>query len=611
MGCGASSASNAGTVAGAAGSNATIGRPAPLEISRPAGEAPRRGSDAAERAEAAAEAAASPTSGERTRWQAVAARQQEARDQATCKLQAIGIGAASMGSALSKAELPVAEEKLSRAEAWLRDLDERAADKEKQCERAADECAQLQELKSGARSRADMQQLLMSIATRASETCAAAEEHAVQTVAALREPTGLQGLMEIAAWQEPPGDARSIFQAASCLLTGVDGVATGEETAPPGKFEWASAVCGSSGLLADPAKFVESLSPVQTNFLKATADGQAPQFGKNATQARALMGQHVGRNLAMDELDDVQSLQMIKLPRNRAVALVCRWVVAHLAYQDAQLLLEESAGEAAFELKAHELSKHRGLHAALLAQRQQASIAVTGQTELVAKLRATEAILALEEAGWGDEKTAQVENIIAEYRTMLQEHTDEFQDDDEGGDQGEDATEDQQNEGEGEDDEDEDDEDEDEADDDEEEQVRAGAAALIQSRARGNIARKRVEGLKTSTVLTTEAEQHVATTQSDVTSVPESSSVRTKSRKQLAIDTEAMPNFESLGPIPEPGMESGVLTVDVTSSPPEAVAAAAAAAAAAAENHVAMSAAEKKAEFQKALQEFNGDSIAK
>ena len=86
------------------------------------------------------------------------------------------------------------------------------------------------------------------------------------------------------------------------------------------------------------------------------------QFGENITQARAFMGQHVGRNLAMDELDDVQSLQMIKLPRNRAVALVCRWVVAHLAYQDAQLLLEESAGEAAFELKDHELSQHRGLH---------------------------------------------------------------------------------------------------------------------------------------------------------------------------------------------------------------------------------------------------------
>ena len=509
-----------------------------------------------------------------------------------------------MGSVLSKAELPVAEEKLSRAEAWLHDLDERAVDKEKQCEKAADECAQLQELKSGTRSRADMQQLLMSIAMRASETCAAAEDHTVQTVAALREPTGLQGLMEIAAWQEPPGDTLRIFQAASCLLTGVNGVATSEETVRPGKFEWASAVCGPSGLLADPAKFVESLSPEETNFLKATADGQAPQFGRNATQARALMGQHVGRNLAMDELDDVQSLQMIKLPRNRAVALVCRWVVAHLAYQDAQLLLEESAGEAAFELKAHELSQHRGLHAALLAQREQASIAVKGQTELVAKLRAAESILALEEAGWGDEKTAQVEEIIAEYRTMLQEHTDEFQDDNEGGDQGEDPTEDQQDEDEGDDDEDEDDD-----EDDEEEQVRAGAAALIQSRARGNMARKRVEGFR-SAVLTTEAKQDVAATQSDGTTVPESSSTRTKSRKQLAIDTEAMPNFESLGPIPEPGMESGVLTVDDTSSPPEAVAAAAAAAAGGQDN-VAMSAAEKKAEFQKALQEFNDDSIAK
>ena len=87
MGCGASNAASS-----PAGSNPTVDRPAPLEITRPAGDAPtRRGSNAAERAEAAAEAAASPTSGDRTRWQAAAARQQEARDEALAKLQAAAI----------------------------------------------------------------------------------------------------------------------------------------------------------------------------------------------------------------------------------------------------------------------------------------------------------------------------------------------------------------------------------------------------------------------------------------------------------------------------------------------------------------------------------------
>lgn len=583
----------------------------PLTIERPAGDSPRRGSDEAERAEAAAQAAASPTSGERSRWQAVAARQQEARDEAAAKLRTVGVGVHAIESALSKAELPAAEDKLDRAKAWLADLDERTAIKKKECEQAADECVQLQELKSGTRTRADMERLLMSIAVRASETCAAAEEHAVQAVAALREPEGLKGLMEVAAWQEPPPDARSIFQAVVCLLSGVRGVgSTG-----PKDLEWATTVCGTSGLLADPAEFVESLSPARTNFLKATADGQAPQFTQNATEARALMGQHVGRNLAMDELDDVQSLQTIQLPRNRAVALVCRWVVAHLAYQDAQLLLEERAGEAAFELKDHELSQHRGLHAALLAQREQASSAVKGQAEMVKKLRSTESVLAIEEAAWDDAKTAQVAEVIAEYSTTLQEQIDEFEEGD-----GE-----EEHEG-----------DEDE-EFDEEEQVRTGAAALIQSRARGNATRKRVAGLKQPA---TEREQDVAAVarteeeldaaaqliQSAVASATtgglksaaivdsagsSSISTRSKSGKKLAVDISAVPNFEFLGPVPEPGMESGVLTVD---SPPDAVAAATAAATGAEQadetSSSGTSAAEKKAEFQKALQEFNSESAA-
>lgn len=645
MGCGAST--SAAPTAAPAG-NLTVGRPAPLQIKHPAGDPPPPVGSDAERAEATAEAAASPSSRERTRWQAVAARQHEARDEAAAKLQALGIAADAMASVLSKAELPAAEEKLNRAEAWLADLDKRAADKKQECERAADECAQLQELKAGTRKRADMEQLLMSIAVRASETCAAAEDHAMQAVGALREPAGLQGLTEIAAWEQPPPDALRIFQAVLCLLAGVNGGvgSTSDETEQPENLEWATAVCGSSGLLVTPREFVESLSPARTNFLKATADGQAPQFARNATQARALMGQHVGRNLAMDELDDVQSLQMIKLPRNRAVALVCRWVVAHLAYQDAQLLLEESAGEAAFELKAHELSQHRGLHAALLAQREQASTAVRGQTEVVENLRSAETVLDVEEASWGDEKTAQVQEIVAEYLAMLQEYTDKFEEDEGDGeayaDEGQD---------EGAEEEDEDEDEDEEEDDDEEEQVRAGAAALIQSRVRGNAARKRVDGLRSAAPDQTEEKQEEdAAAQPNrpaTTRAPGGSSTRSKSGKQLAVDVDATPNYESLGPIPQSCMENGALTVDDASSPPEAVAAAAAAAAEkqvseeqseAAERAAVettgktasldavdaipnaavgedgeksgASAAEKKAEFQKALQEFNSEPTA-
>ena len=537
MGCGASNAASS-----PAGSNPTVDRPAPLEITRPAGDPPtRRGSNAAERAEAAAEAAASPTSGDRTLWQAAAARQQKARDEALAKLQALGLGAGAQTAALSKAELPGAEAKLNRAEGWLRDLDERATVKEQECERVDDECKQLEELKSGTRKRADMEQLLMSIAVRASETCAAAEAHAVQAVAGLREPTGLEGLAEIAAWQDPPPDALSIFQAVLCLLIGVDErVGSADESGRPQDLEWVSAVCGTSGVLSDPARFAECLEPARTNYLKATADGQAPQFASNATQARALMGQHVGRNLAMDELDDVQSLQTIKLPRNRAVALVCRWVVAHLAYQDAQLLLEERAGEAAFELKVHELAQHRGLHAALLAQREQASSAVSGQKEMVEKLRSSEVHLEMEELAAKGETVAQMEEIIEDYRTTLEEQTDGFDE-------------------EGEEDGDEDEEDDDE-EEEEEEQVRAGAAALIQSRARGNAARKRVDGMKPDAAAAAAAQSS-------------SSPPRGKSGKMLAVDTDAAPDFESLGPIPEPGMESGVLTVDsAPAAAPEATA---------------------------------------
>ena len=540
MGCGASTAAPA-----AAPENNTISRPAPLEIARPNGDAPRRrGSNAAERAEAAAEAAASPTSGDRTRWQATADRQSAAREEAVVKLEALGVGKPAQQAALAKAELPVAEGKQQRVEAWLRDLDERATAQAEDCDRVEDECKQLEELKAGTRKRADMQNLLMSIAVQAGDTCAAAEEHAVQAVAGLRELTGLEGLAEIAAWQDPPPDAHSIFQAVLCLLAGVEG--SGVEGSDG---SWSS-VCS---VLADAARFAECLEPSRTHYLKLGDDGQAPQFAANATQARTLMGEHVGRNLAMEELDDVQSLQTIKLPRNRAVALVCRWVVAHLAYQDAQLLLEERAGEAAFELKAHELSQHHSLQAALLVQREQASTAVAGQTELVGALKGAAGI---EEIPLSEDTAARVEDIVGEYTAVLGEGADTF--DDEGEDGG------------GYDDEESGGDEEDEEDEDDDEEVMAGAASMIQSRVRGNAARKRVDGLQEGGVMGSQSPNK---------------------KKGLAVDTDATPDFESLGPIPEPSAENGVLTV---ADEPEAVA--------------PKSAAQAKSEFEAALGQFNEES---
>jgi hypothetical protein len=174
--------------------------------------------------------------------------------------------------------------------------------KAEDCDRVEDECKQLQDLKAGTRKRADMQQLLMSIAVQAGGTCDAAKDHAVQAVAGLRELAGLEGLAEIAAWQDPPLDALSTFQAVLCLLAGVEGSGVGSD------HSWESV----RSVLADGSRFAECLEPSRTNYLKLGDEGQAPQFAANATQARALMGQHVGRNLAMEELDDMQSLQTIK-----------------------------------------------------------------------------------------------------------------------------------------------------------------------------------------------------------------------------------------------------------------------------------------------------------
>ena len=168
-------------------------------------------------------------------------------------------------------------------------------------------------------------------------------------------------------------------------------------------------------------------------------------------------------------------------------------------------MLEERAGEAAYELKvrfspsfsvsfnrnlsppcilirnegktrqAHELSQMRGLHAALLVQRDQASTAVGGQSELVIVLNSVAG--AVPAAGpLSEEMAARVEEIVAEYTAVLGEGSDTFDD-----------------EGAGYDDEDEDEDDEDDDDDDEE--VMAGAASMIQSRVRGNAARKRVDGI--------------------------------------------------------------------------------------------------------------------
>ena len=145
-------------------------RPAPNTTARPAGSptgsptgSPAK--DAAGEAAAAAEAvsaAASPSSGERTRWQAEAEQQAAARQAAQDKRVALAGSAESavVTGALSKAELPLAEQKLARAEGWLQQLDERATAHEAACQAAADEHTQLVELQAGTRRRADLGDLL-------------------------------------------------------------------------------------------------------------------------------------------------------------------------------------------------------------------------------------------------------------------------------------------------------------------------------------------------------------------------------------------------------------------------------------------------------------------
>jgi hypothetical protein len=261
-------------------------------------------------------------------------------------------------------------------------------------------CIQLEGLRDGTKTRAELRPLLVQIATRAQASCAAATAQAVEAEAELlslaseaeqaeaeagREIHGGGGLLllsELAGWGgDAPADVQAVLRAACCLLgdttatsgdvagdAGGGGVAAAAPWAQP--LGWATALVGGAGAVAAPhGGFFERMevarrgcytSPQQGGMGGGGGGGETSVvvIAQRVRRARACLSGGGGGFVAPPPLlagsvapseglgwqPRLQQQRSFRQRRNRCVALICGWVMAVLAFHDGQVLLGERAG---------------------------------------------------------------------------------------------------------------------------------------------------------------------------------------------------------------------------------------------------------------------------
>lgn len=218
------------------------------------------------------------------------------------------------------------------------------------------DCALLDQLAAGQIGRTDPQMagLLERIASQANEAIAGGREQAEEARRCLSEPAGLEGLVEVAAWEGPPEEERDLLAALHCLLIG-----SGPAAVDPEIAGWGDAIAGT--VLADPSELPGLMEAAEAVFDGSgdpliDADSGFGILNTRADMAKAKLKTRAHPASLVGGGDDgAIDIGAITKVRNKATAGLCNWILAQLKISDGRRLLEGKAIAAAIELLRFEL----------------------------------------------------------------------------------------------------------------------------------------------------------------------------------------------------------------------------------------------------------------